>query len=249
MNFLSIGVNGIPQNVRGTLSYERVINIVGAAIYGSCEIRAFSYINGGGISTSISNSSIGRYCSISGNVTINPGQHHTNLLSTHPVVSDPHDQSAGLSQFPEYDSVLNRRPLDVSPTKRMGNVKIGNDVWIGCNVIVLGGVTIGDGSIIGAGTIVANDVPAYSIFAGNPGRVIAKRFERTIIDELIALSWWDYDLSVIKHEVDYADVTGCIKIMTKAIGSGRMRKLSLPSYRLIHVGNEQYQYGEIGSFV
>lgn len=54
-------------------------------------------------------------------------------------------------------------------------VKICDDVWIGDSVIILPGVTIGKGSIIGAGTVVTRDVPEYSIFAGNPGAVIKHR--------------------------------------------------------------------------
>jgi acetyltransferase-like isoleucine patch superfamily enzyme len=49
---------------------------------------------------------------------------------------------------------------------------VGNDVWIGVGVVVLGGVTVGDGAIVGAATVVDQDVPAHAVFAGNPGRVI-----------------------------------------------------------------------------
>ncbi len=51
-------------------------------------------------------------------------------------------------------------------------VNIGNKVWIGSNSIILKGVTIGEGSIIGAGAVVTNDVPPWTIVAGNPARVI-----------------------------------------------------------------------------
>ena len=54
-------------------------------------------------------------------------------------------------------------------------VIIEDNVWIGARVIILPGVTIGRMSIIGAGTVVTKDVPAYSIFAGNPGRVVKMR--------------------------------------------------------------------------
>lgn len=55
------------------------------------------------------------------------------------------------------------------------NVRIGNDVWIGARVIILPGVTIGDGAVIGAGSIVTHDVNPYTIVAGNPARVIRRR--------------------------------------------------------------------------
>ena len=56
-------------------------------------------------------------------------------------------------------------------------VVIGNDVWIGARVTILPGVHIGDGSVIGAGSVVTKDVEAYSIVAGNPAKLIRKRNE------------------------------------------------------------------------
>lgn len=55
-------------------------------------------------------------------------------------------------------------------------VTIGNDVWVGYGSIILSGVSIGEGSIIAAGSVVTKDVPEYSIVAGNPARKIADRF-------------------------------------------------------------------------
>lgn len=57
--------------------------------------------------------------------------------------------------------------------------RIGNDVWIGYGAIIMGGVTIHDGAIIAAGSIVTKDVEAYSIYAGNPARKIRDRFDST----------------------------------------------------------------------
>lgn len=59
-----------------------------------------------------------------------------------------------------------------SPEK---GVKIGNNVWIGARVIILPGVTIGEGSVIGAGSVVSKDVPPFTVFAGNPGKVVKNR--------------------------------------------------------------------------
>nr|WP_328699791.1 DapH/DapD/GlmU-related protein [Arthrobacter sp. 9V] len=55
-------------------------------------------------------------------------------------------------------------------------VDIGNDVWIGASAIILGGVTIGEGAIVGAGAIVTKDVAPYSIVVGNPARKVGDRF-------------------------------------------------------------------------
>lgn len=51
-------------------------------------------------------------------------------------------------------------------------ITVGNDVWIGANVCVLPGVTIGDGCVIGAGSVVVKDIPSYSVAVGNPCKVI-----------------------------------------------------------------------------
>lgn len=53
--------------------------------------------------------------------------------------------------------------------------KIGKDVWIGANTVILGGVKIGDGCVVGAGAVVTKDLPAYSIAVGVPAKVVSLR--------------------------------------------------------------------------
>lgn len=73
------------------------------------------------------------------------------------------------------------------------HTKIGNDVWLGIRTIVLGGVTIADGAVIGAGSVVTKDVGPYEIWAGNPARFIRKRFDDETIRKLLESKWWDWD--------------------------------------------------------
>lgn len=56
-------------------------------------------------------------------------------------------------------------------------VSIGRDVWIGASSVILGGVKIGEGAVVGAGSVVTRDVPSYSIVVGNPARVVGTRFD------------------------------------------------------------------------
>lgn len=66
-------------------------------------------------------------------------------------------------------------PMAIQGADEKGPVEIGDDVWLGTRVIILPGVSIGNGSIVAAGSVVTKDIPAYSICAGVPARVIKKR--------------------------------------------------------------------------
>lgn len=78
-----------------------------------------------------------------------------------------------------------------------GDTVVGNDVWIGQHVTILPGVHIDDGAIIGANSVVAKDIPPYCIAAGNPCRIIRKRFDDELIQYLLTLKWWDWDADKI----------------------------------------------------
>jgi virginiamycin A acetyltransferase len=72
-----------------------------------------------------------------------------------------------------------------------GDTVIGNDVWIGQNSTILPGVKIGDGVIIGTESVVGSNVEPYSIVAGNPAKIIRKRFDDEMIELMLKFKWWD----------------------------------------------------------
>jgi acetyltransferase-like isoleucine patch superfamily enzyme len=84
--------------------------------------------------------------------------------------SDTHPLNARERHRQYVEIITNGHPLEID--LREEPVTIADDVWIGCNVVVLKGVTIGQGAIIGAGSVVAHDVPPYVLVAGNPAQVI-----------------------------------------------------------------------------
>ena len=79
-----------------------------------------------------------------------------------------------------------------------GQILIGNDVWVGDNVTILGGNIIGDGAVVATGAVVTKDVPPYAIVAGNPARIIKYRFEKDIVEELQKIQWWQWSSEQLK---------------------------------------------------
>jgi acetyltransferase-like isoleucine patch superfamily enzyme len=132
--------------------------------------------------------SIGRFCSIAGDVQIFLGAYHrSDWVSTYPFLS-------------VYHPMFDKSRREGFP-KSNGPVTIGNDVWIGNGVTIMSGVRIGDGAILAAGAHVINDVEPYAIVGGNPAKLIKHRFNQDICNELIRLQWWNWPLqTILKHQ-------------------------------------------------
>lgn len=82
-------------------------------------------------------------------------------------------------------------------------IVIGNDVWIGCAAIVLPGVTIGDGAVVGANTVVTKNVDPYTVVAGCPAKAIKKRFDESLCEEMSSLRWWDWSDGRIREATPF----------------------------------------------
>ncbi len=132
---------------------------------------------------------IGKFCSIAGGVKIILGDNHRmDWATTFPFPSFADD-------WPE---VAYKK--DYWFTK--GDVIIGNDVWIGEDALILSGVTVGDGAVIGARTVIAKDVEPYAVMVGNPARIIKKRFSDEIISQLLAIAWWNWSTEKIREHLE-----------------------------------------------
>jgi len=145
---------------------------------------------------------IGRYCSIAHRVTIFlGGNHRLDWATTYPFprFAERWPEAAGI---PDYHTTR-------------GDVIIGNDVWIGYGAMILSGVAVGDGAVIGARAVVSADVPAYGIVAGNPARLLRKRFDEQRIAQLLALRWWDWPEEKVRQHLPLlcsGDVDGLLKV-------------------------------------
>lgn len=130
---------------------------------------------------------IGNFCSIGMNVTILLGnEHRIDWVTTYPL-----------------PSLLNRcwEITKRAKVETEGSVIIGNDVWIGMNSFILGDVNIADGAVIGACSVVTKSVEPYTIVAGNPAKVIRKRFDQETINKLLKIRWYDWDIERIKENM------------------------------------------------
>ena len=138
---------------------------------------------------------IGRFCSIASNCHIGLGDHALNMVSSSPLFYSAH------SLLPE--NFLSESIAMEESTIHGTNYKviIGNDVWMGYNVCVKEGVTIGDGAIIGAKSLVTHDIPPYAIAVGTPAKVIKYRFTPEQIQKLLEIQWWDKDIEWIKENI------------------------------------------------
>jgi virginiamycin A acetyltransferase len=83
-----------------------------------------------------------------------------------------------------------------------GNTVIGNDVWIGYEAVIMPGVQVGDGAIIAAKSVVVSDIPPYTIFGGNPAKCIRQRFDNEVIQTLLEVAWWDWDIEKITRNLE-----------------------------------------------
>lgn len=80
-----------------------------------------------------------------------------------------------------------------------GPIYIEDDVWIGQDVILLSGIRIGKGAIIGAGSVVAKDIPPFAIAVGNPAKVVKYRFSEEIIEKMLKIDFSKIPLKFFKE--------------------------------------------------
>lgn len=133
---------------------------------------------------------IGKFCSIASGVMIILGNHVTNTATTYPF-------SSLMSFWPG----ARRNPVEDHSTK--GDVNIGNDVWVGRNAVIMSGITIGDGAVIAANSVVTKDVKPYSIVGGNPAKLLRMRHSDDIIEALLQIKWWEWSDEEVDSRIKY----------------------------------------------
>lgn len=151
--------------------------------------------------------SIGAFCSFAEGVDV-VANHETRYLSTHNMIwgysnfcglnIDYHSykERLGLGYFPGINPKL------VDAKKKWGRCVIGNDVWLGKNVLICNYSNIGNGVIAGAGAVITKDVPDYAVVGGVPARIIKYRYSPKQIKALNKIAWWDWPDDEIRERYD-----------------------------------------------
>ncbi len=130
---------------------------------------------------------IKNYVSIAQNVTfILDAEHYTNRISTFP---------------------FKVKTIKIQSTEAFGkgDIIVEDDVWIGYGAVIMSGVTIKQGAVIAAGSVVVKDVPAYSIVGGAPAKIIKYRFCQTLIDKLLTIDYEKLTKEMIMENIDLLD--------------------------------------------
>ena len=163
-----------PCAIRNSI-IDKKAAVGGGAQMKESKIGRYSYMFG----SCLIKADVGSFCSIASKTLIGGGGHPVDWVSSSPVFYQKKNvlkTCFAQASFPEY-----------------AQTTIGNDVWIGSHCLIKGGVTIGDGAIVGMGSVVTKDIPPYEIWGGNPAKCIRKRFDDKTIEKLLKLKWWDWD--------------------------------------------------------
>jgi virginiamycin A acetyltransferase len=152
--------------------------------YHQIEIGLYSYGGCFDLGRVTAHTKIGRYCSFAEGVCIFNRNHPVDFRSTHPYF---------------FNTKLGYVKDEFVP---MRQIVIGNDVWVGRNALILPSVKkIGDGAVIGAGSVVTKDVPDFAVVAGNPANIIKYRFSEETRREIKDSQWWNKDTEELQNNL------------------------------------------------
>ena len=168
---------------------DQLMHSVGKYTYGHEATKIFHFGN-----KNVVKIIIGSYCSIGSGATMFLNENHKyEWVTTYPFGHLHNNIFDNYNRDPEFLFSMSRGN---------GDIVIGNDVWLGLNVTIMSGVTIGDGAVIAANSHIIKDVEPYSIVGGNPAKHIKYRFTKEQIDELLKIKWWNFNEYVINENLD-----------------------------------------------
>lgn len=166
---------------------------------------------------------VGRYCSIAEGVTVLGYQHPLNRFTTSTIT---YSNDEFLLSRLKKDSLKENKDYIPQP------IIIKNDVWIGANVVLKPGITIGNGAVIAANAVVTKDVPDYAIVGGIPSKIIKYRFTKETIEELIGIKWWEYDFLDFQSIPLDSDINDFIKEFRNLLNANQIEKYNPKTFTI-----------------
>lgn len=177
---------------------------------------------------------IGRYSSVATGVELSDQEHPLDRVSTHPFTTHQHMRELAKKEFGKNVSTHHHQFAGPAPV-------IGNDVWIGKDAIIKRGVTIGDGAVIGARSLVTKDVPPFAIVGGSPAKFIKYRIDdEDLRERMLSVRWWDYNYADFPDH-DPRDIAGFLDMIESEVKAGRLQKYSP---KKIHVASALQEFLE-----
>lgn len=218
--------------VTGSLVFERPAWLFGHRLK-NCTVGAFSFWNASG-HTAAYRTHFGRYTQIGESSIIGPPEHPMDWFSSHPFAFGRPQHLPSMYQVPDFARLA--PDADAGPSYVDGVVNdtwIDHEAYIGAACFVKRGVRVGIGACVGARSVVTRDIPAFAMALGSPAKVIRMRFSDAIIERLLALAWWQYDLAPHKKQVDFAQVEATLAFFEQCKAEGRLQPLRPDTYTLM----------------
>lgn len=190
------GTNKLPKYIlkKSKKKYGRKDNLARYYFEKYCGIPVGKYTYGYEYLDNSNIVSIGSFCSIGPDQAVVPNDHRLDWVTTSPI--------ATLKEF----SFVEKDCMDDYCPRAKRQIVIGNDVWIGARCIIFEGVTIGDGAVIAAGSIVRKNVPSYAV-VGGVDRIIKYRFDDDTIAKLLEIEWWKWEDEKIRENLSLIQKT------------------------------------------
>ncbi len=147
--------------------------------------------------------SVGAFCSFAPGTDV-VENHPINYISTHPFLYYGGETDRIHVKWNElkgqrayFEGIMPK-----GDNYRLHKIKIGNDVWLGRNVLITNSSNIGNGVIAGAGSVITRNVPDYAVVAGAPARIIRYRYSEEEIEALNRIAWWNWSDEKIRENHD-----------------------------------------------